>query len=192
PNPTGLNLATSQGSRQLSIEGQAVLGTAQRVVPLAVGVPAAGSYTFTASQLLNLAGVPTYLRDLQTGAVIDLAQQPTYQFTVANASVLNTTRFELVFSPQQALATVPAALTQQVAVYPNPAKTQATIELPQSLSRQPVTAALVDALGRVVRQQVLPAGLAAHVLPLADVAPGVYSLRLSTELGPVTRKLVVE
>jgi hypothetical protein len=151
-----------------------------------------GTYTFTVNQLLNLSGVPVYLRDLQTGAMVDLGQQPSYQFTVATAAALNTTRFELVFSPQQVLATVPVALAQQVAVYPNPARKQATIELPTSLIRQPVTATLVDALGRVVRQQVLPASLAPQQLPLVDVAPGVYSLRLTTELGPVVRKLVVE
>ena len=193
PNTTGLNLATSLATgRQLSIDGQPELGTSQRVVPLAVGVPAAGSYTFIVSQLLNLVGMPVYLRDLQVGTLTDLRQQPSYQFTVASAAALNTTRFELVFSPQQALATVPAALAQQVAVYPNPAKTQVAIELPLSLSRQPVAAALVDALGRVVRAQELPAGSAAHALPLAGVAPGVYALRLTTELGPVVQKLVVE
>jgi hypothetical protein len=192
PNPNGLNLATSQGGRQLSIDGQAMLGTTQRVVRLAVGVPVAGTYTFTVNQLQNFSGVPVYLRDLQTGAMVDLGQQPSYQFTVATAAALNTTRFELVFSPQQVLATVPVALAQQVAVYPNPARKQATIELPTSLIRQPVTATLVDALGRVVRQQVLPASLAPQQLPLVDVAPGVYSLRLTTELGPVVRKLVVE
>jgi len=191
-NSSGLNLATSQGSRQLSIDGQAVLGTGRRAVALAVGVPVAGSYTLMAKQLLNLVGVPVYLHDLQLGTLTDLAQQPSYQFVVANAAGLNTTRFELVFSPQQPLAAVPAALAQQVAVYPNPAKTQVAIELPQGLSRQPVTATLLDALGRVVRQQVLPASVAAQLLPLANVAPGVYSLRLMTELGPVVRKLVVE
>jgi hypothetical protein len=192
PNPSGLNLATSQGGRQFSINGQAVLGTTQRVVALAVGVPTAGVYTFTASRLLNLASVPVYLRDLQTGALIDLGKQATYQFAVATAAALNTTRFELVFSPQQVLATVPAALAQQVAVYPNPARTQATIELPPSLGHQPVAVALVDALGRVVRQQVLPAGLTPQQLPLRGVDPGIYLLRLTTELGPVVRRLVVE
>jgi hypothetical protein len=192
PNPTGLNLSTTQAGRQLSIDGQPELGTAQRVVPLAVGVPAAGTYTFTASQLLNLSTTPVYLRDMQTGALIDLRQQPSYQFTVSNAAALNTTRFALVFSPQQALATAPAALAEQVGLYPNPARTQVSVELPLSLSRQPVAATLLDALGRVVRQQVLPAGLATHALPLADLATGVYSLRLATEKGTVVKKLVVE
>jgi hypothetical protein len=112
PNPSGLNLATTQASQQLSIDGQPELGAAQRVVPLAVGVPAAGVYTFTASQLLNLGTVPTYLRDLQTGALVDLAAQPSYQFTISNAAALTTTRFALVFSPRQVLATAPAALAE--------------------------------------------------------------------------------
>jgi hypothetical protein len=192
PNPTGFNLSTTQAGKQLSIDGQPELGTAQRVVPLAVGVPAAGVYTFTASQLLNLSATPVYLRDLQLGTLTDLRQQPTYQFTVSNASALNTTRFALVFSPQQALATVPAALAEQVGLYPNPARTQVAIELPLSLSRQPVTAALLDALGRVVRTQVLPAGLATHAMPLADLASGMYSLRLATDKGMVVKKLVIE
>ncbi|RZK45804.1 MAG: T9SS type A sorting domain-containing protein, partial [Hymenobacter sp.] len=185
PNTTGLNLSTSLAGRQLAIDGRAPLGTAQRVLPLAVGVPAAGSYTFTATQLLNLSAVPVYLRDLQSGALIDLRQQPSYQFTVSNAAALLTGRFELVFSPQQPLATVPAALAQQVGVYPIPARTQVAIDLPLSLSRQPVQAVLLDGLGRVVRQQVLPAGSTTHTLPLADLAAGVYALRLTTDQGQV-------
>jgi hypothetical protein len=191
-NPTGLNLATTHAGQQLSIDGQPALGTAQHVVPLAVGVPAPGVYTLITSRMLNLATVPVYLRDAQTGALVDLAAQPSYQFTVSNAAAPSTTRFALVFSPQQALATAPVALAEQVALYPNPARMQATIELPASLSRQPVTATLLDALGRVVRQQVLPAGGAAHPLPLAGLTSGVYSLRLATEQGAVVKKLVVE
>jgi hypothetical protein len=193
PNLTGLNLSTSGASGPaLSIDGQPELGSSQRIVPLTVGVPTAGSYTLATSQLLNLSTVPVYLRDRQSGALIDLAQQPTYPFTVSNAAALITGRFELVFSPQQVLATVPAALAQQVSVYPNPANGQVAIELPAALARTAVTATLVDALGRVVRTQVLPAGLATHALPLTDLATGVYALRLSTEAGLLVKKLVVE
>ncbi len=192
-NVTGLKLSTSlTKGDQLSSDGQPELSTSQRIVPLAVGVPTPGVYTFTASQLLNLSTVPVYLRDLQLGTLTDLHQQPTYQFTVGNASALITGRFELVFSPQQALATVPAALAQQVALYPNPARTQVAIELPLSLSHQPVQATLLDALGRVVRQQTLPAGSTTNTLPLNDLASGVYALRLTTNLGQVVKKLVIE
>jgi arabinan endo-1,5-alpha-L-arabinosidase len=192
PNPTGLNLATAAAGQQLAINGQAELGLGQRVVPLALGVPLAGSYTLAATQLLNLSTVPVYLRDLLTGAVVDLTQQSTYHFTIANATSLTQGRFELVFSPQRPLATAPAALAQQVGVYPSPASSAVTLELPAGLSRQAVTLTLVDAVGHVVRQQALPAGLATYQLSLTGVAAGVYSLRLVTELGTVVRKLLVE
>jgi hypothetical protein len=193
-NPSGLNLSTSLSAKQrLSVDGRGLLGTAQQVVPLAVGVPAVGSYSLSAAQLLNLSATPVYLRDLQLGTVTDLRLTPSYQFTVTNASALITNRFELVFSPQKALATVPAALAQQVALYPNPAKKAAFVELPASLGRQAVTASLVDALGRQVRTVTLPAqGALAHQLDLSELATGVYALRLSTSAGVVVKKLVIE
>jgi hypothetical protein len=193
PNTTGLNVSAEAGAQRLAINALPALGTTQVVVPLAVGVPAAGSFSFQAAQLLNLATTPVYLRDKQTGATVDLAQQPSYQFTVSNASALITGRFELVFSPQQPLATATAALSQQVALYPNPAKKAAFVELPASLGRQAVTASLVDALGRVVRTVTLPAkGSVAHALDLSELATGVYALRLSTSAGVVVKKLVIE
>ena len=193
PNTTGLNVSASFGGQQLSIDGRGLLGSAQRVVPLAVGVPAAGSYALAATQLLNLAGVPVYLRDRQTGAVIDLRQQPAYPFTVANASALLTGRFELVFSPQQALATAPAALTQQVALYPNPATGSTSLELPATLSREAIAATLLDAVGRPVRALTLPAqGTQAHLLDLHALPAGVYALQLRTSAGTITKRLTIE
>jgi hypothetical protein len=193
PNPSGLNLSTSIAGQRLSIDGRPAIGTAQRVIPLAVGVPATGAYSLSTAQLVNLDTTPVYLRDLQAGTLTDLRLTPSYQFTVSNASALITNRFELVFSPQQALATVPAALAQQVALYPNPAKKAAFVELPASLGRQAVTATLVDALGRQVRTVSLPAqGALAHQLNLSELATGVYALRLSTSAGVVVKKLVIE
>jgi hypothetical protein len=192
-NTTGLNLSASLPGQQLAIDGLPELGSGQRIVPLAVGVPTPGSYSLTTAQLLNLDTTPVYLRDVQFGTLTDLRLQPSYQFTVSDASVLLTGRFELVFSPQKALATVPAALAQQVALYPNPAKTAAFVELPASLGRQAVTATFVDALGRQLRTVSLPAqGTLAHQLALTELATGVYALRLSTSAGVVVKKLVVE
>jgi hypothetical protein len=192
PNSTGLNVSAETGAQRLAIDALPTLGTATVVVPLTVGVPAAGSFSFNAAQLLNLGTTPVYLRDLLTGAVVDLRAQPRYAFTVSNAAALITGRFELMFSPQAPLATASAALTAQVVVYPNPASKAVFVELPAALSRKAVTAGLVDALGRVVVQRVLPAGLATHTLPLTGLATGVYSLRLQTDAGIVVKKLVVE
>ena len=161
-------------------------------MPLAVGVPAVGSYVLNAAELLNLGTVPTYLRDRQTGAVIDLARQASYQFSVSDASALITGRFELVFSPQAPLATATAALAQQVALYPNPATGSASVELPAQLGRQAVTATLVDAVGREVRTLTLPAqGAVAHTLDLRELPNGVYLLHLHTSAGTLVKKLTV-
>jgi hypothetical protein len=43
-----------------------------------------------------------------------------------------------------------------------------------------------------VRQQMLPAGVSTHTLPLGGLGAGVYALRLTTDLGQVVQKLVVE
>ena len=53
PNPTGLNLSARVGSTPLAIDGLPVFSAA-KVVPLTVGVPAAGIYALAVNQLLNL------------------------------------------------------------------------------------------------------------------------------------------
>jgi len=190
PNTHGLNLSAVAGTQELAIQGLPALGSQQVTVPLQVRVPATGSYTLRAAELANLAGTRAYLRDRQTGALVDLSQQPSYSFTL-NAAYTGV-RFELFFSPQQVLAVAPASLSAQVAVFPNPASKAVFVELPASLGRQAATATLVDALGRTVRAYMLPAGLSTHALPLTEVASGVYSLRVATAQGTVTKKLVVE
>ncbi|MBF9221452.1 LamG-like jellyroll fold domain-containing protein [Hymenobacter ruricola] len=193
-NSSGLNLSsTATTGERLAIEGRPEF-LASTVLPLQVGVPAAGTYTLTAAQLLNLpAGLDAYLRDAQTGQVVNLRTQPSYAFTVSNASALITGRFELVFSAQGVLATAPAALAAQVAVYPNPATATAFVELPAALGRTAVAAELVDALGRAVQTLSLPAqGAAAHRLDLAKLATGVYALHLKTSAGVIVKKLVVQ
>jgi len=192
PNSHGLNVSAEAVTQRLAISALPALGTAPVTVPLTVGVPVPGSYSFRAAQLLNLSTTPVYLRDRQTGAVVDLRTQPSYSFVVSNASALLTGRFELVFSPLAPLATAPAALAAQVGVFPNPARSVASVELPAVLTQQAATVTLLDNLGRVVLTQTLPAGLATHRLPLTRVSTGVYALRLQTKFGLVVKKLVVE
>jgi hypothetical protein len=191
PNTTGLNLASMVGTQQAAVNGLPVMGATSLTVPLFIGLPATGTYTLHAARLLNFGnGEQPYLRDLQLNTLTDLSRTPDYTFTLNAANT--TPRFELVFGPAQVLGTASAALVAQVAVFPNPASKAVFVELPAVMGRKVVTAALLDAVGRVVVQQVLPAGLATHTLPLTGLATGVYSLRLQTEAGVVVKKLVVE
>ena len=76
-------------------------------------------------------------------------------------------------------------------VYPNPTPTgQVTLEL--SGFRSTTQLAVIDALGRVVRAETLPAtaGTVTHSLDLSKVASGVYMLRLTNADGVETRRLV--
>jgi len=78
-------------------------------------------------------------------------------------------------------------------VYPNPTPTgQVTLEL--SGFRSATQLAVIDALGRVVRSEALPAttGVVTHKLNLSGMAPGVYMLRLTNADGVETRRLVRE
>ncbi|MFD2719065.1 T9SS type A sorting domain-containing protein [Hymenobacter monticola] len=78
-------------------------------------------------------------------------------------------------------------------LYPNPTPNgQVTLELTGYRLATQLT--VLDALGRVVSQQLLPAaaGTATHALDLTGVATGVYLLRLSNADGVETRRLVRE
>jgi hypothetical protein len=89
-------------------------------------------------------------------------------------------------------ATVAPHLATQVKLYPNPASQTVFVELPADLRRTAHTAELVDGLGRVVRTQALLAGVRTQQLSLQGLGKGVYTLRVATAQGTVSKKLVVE
>jgi hypothetical protein len=78
-------------------------------------------------------------------------------------------------------------------LYPNPTPNgQVTLELTGYRLATQLT--VLDALGRVIASELLPAtaGTATHALDLTGVATGVYLLRLSNADGVETRRLVRE
>ena len=189
-NSTGLNMSTlTPGGQSMAIDARPV-PTSQLTLPLQVFVPTNGTYTLRADQLRNMGSLNTYLHDMQTGAMINLAQVSSYTFSMVATNL--SPRFELVFSAS-VLATAPAALSQQVSLYPSPTKGAAFVELPASLGGRAIQGTLVDALGRTVRTIALPAqGTAAHKVDVSGLTAGVYALRLNTSAGMVVKRLVIE
>ena len=195
PNPSGLNLS-SGASEHLAIDGQPAF-TAATVLPLQVGVPAAGRYTLAAEALANLpAGLTAYLRDAATGREQALGTGGSYGFDVSasEATALLTGRFTLAFAPAQALAATPAALGQGVSLYPNPARAFTTLRVPAVAGASSVQVELRDVLGQLVLAQTaaLPATGASLTVPTSGLAPGVYVLRLSAGAATATKRLTVE
>ena len=195
-NPTGLNLSSAATSGEaLSIDGRPVFAAAT-VLPLAVGVPAAGTYTLTAATLANLpTGLDAYLRDAQTGQLVNLRTQPAYPFTVttAQASALLTGRFSLQFSAV-ALATAAGLTANEVSVYPNPAHNAFAVQLPGVAGAATVQATLLNALGQVVRRTAaaLPATGTSFTLETANLAAGVYTLRLTAGAVTLAKRVVIQ
>jgi hypothetical protein len=187
PNPSGYYLGTASADAQptgLSIDGRAPLAPATTAtVPLWLSVPA-GSYTLTATSLLNFAAMnntAVQLRDGLTGTVVDLATTPSYSFSVVPGAA-STGRFSLVFGTGAALANTVAAAGPTITLAPNPSE-DGPVEL--TLSGLPATtrsveAILLNTLGQVVGHATLPAtqGATRASLPTRGLAVGVYLVRL--------------
>ncbi|WP_243635886.1 LamG-like jellyroll fold domain-containing protein [Hymenobacter edaphi] len=186
-------LASEFGSHLLlSVNALPTLSLADVTVPLYLRA-AAGSYSLRASELLRLpTGTYAYLRDTETGALIDLQAQPRYAFTLAPLAPTN--RFALLLTQNRVTATTQNAHGQQVGLYPNPAHTQVTLQLPDAMQQQPVTVAVLNALGQQVLTRVLPTARPANALtlPLSGLAKGVYTVCITSSRGPVTKRLIIE
>jgi hypothetical protein len=188
PNTSGLNLAA------LTTDGQALsiqaLPTLAGRVALRVQVPAAGTYSLAAAELLNLAaGTTLVLEDAQTGQRTPLAAVGTaYTFTVAAGDKVDG-RFWLNLTAAGPLATSTGALQTALSVYPNPTHSgQATLLVPAGTAAGQVQ--VLDALGRLVRQQTLAAG-GNTTLKLAGLPAGVYLVRVQAGDEQATRRLIL-
>ena len=195
-NPGAASLFALAGTDELAINGLPLLGTAQVVVPLGFTLAAPGPCTFSVNALANVPPTTAvWLRDAQTGTLTDLRRQPSYAFVATAGSLGSRSRFALVFGPNGALAAASALDAAQVALFPNPARRETTLQVPALPGVKTVSLQLVNALGQVVQARSLPlpaTGLDTR-LDLHGLPTGVYSLRLTAAgIAPITKRLTVE
>ncbi|RYU81001.1 T9SS type A sorting domain-containing protein [Hymenobacter persicinus] len=96
--------------------------------------------------------------------------------------------FLAVLNDPVTLAAKSARALPGLALYPNPARGAATLQLPAGVGSATLT--LLDALGRVVRSGSVTERQ--HELSLAGLAPGLYTLRVQAAGQVATRSLAVE
>ncbi len=175
-----------------------------RAVTLTTCQPSSGLAVF-ATQLFVYAGSCTGLTCV-TSSQLDPTCPRTYLAAATFTAQAGQPYYVLVTNPYGGtgdfaltatcgpLAAADPSLAAQVSVFPNPASQAATVAVPAGLLAQPATLALFNALGQAVRTLAVPAAPAATRLPLdlRGLPTGVYTLRLATGQGPVTKRLVVE
>jgi hypothetical protein len=192
PNTSGLSVSSIVAGEELSVNGLAPLTTAT-TVPLNVTVPAVGSYTLNAASLVNFGpGIQAFLLDTQTGARINLNQQPSYSFR-ATATTLPG-RFSLYFGLAGPLASTSATLAEQVQLFPNPTHGSFTLLLPAGMGQAPVTVKIINQLGQLVAERRVPmtAAGASAGFDVSALSRGVYSLHLSAGRALVVKRVVIE
>jgi hypothetical protein len=183
------------GPASLSIQGLPVL-TQSVALPLGVNAPAAGTFAFTPQRLANFpASTGVYLEDRTTGTLHNLR---TGAYSATLPAGLHTSRFILHLNPQGPLATT-ASLSSAVELqlYPNPATGQASVQVVATGPAKAIGKAQLEvfnALGQRVYQaaQLLATADGLRVkVPTAGLAAGMYTVRLTTASGVLTRKLLI-
>ncbi|MBC7449064.1 MAG: choice-of-anchor D domain-containing protein [Hymenobacteraceae bacterium] len=167
------------------VDGRPVL-TGETEIPLVVSVTRPGTYVLTARELRRFtADQPVLLVDALTGTTQDLRTAPAYRFTTTPAAT--GPRFSLRFGSGRVTGVSTELAAAALSVYPNPSAGNVTVEW---TGAEPLagTVTLTDLLGRTVRTA--PAGAAR--LTFEHLPKGVYSLRVQSTTGPLTRRIVVE
>lgn len=81
---------------------------------------------------------------------------------------------------------------KEVRIYPNPVISKtATVKLEKPFT-QTVSLQVIDITGRVLKYQVLPAGQTMIQLRVHELTAGIYSIRINTAKGMITKTFVVQ
>ena len=177
-------------------QGVLSLPVAPATVPLAFTTTSGGRFELRWDEARIPAGWTASLRDLATGAVVDLQASEAYAFdAAATAATAWTERFELRLASTIVAAEPDADAQLEVGVpTPNPTAGVSRIAVRAARSGRIVTV-VVDALGRTVRvafDAEVAAGAQVQIaVDASGLAPGAYSVRVSGPGLTATRRLVV-
>ena len=182
------------GPESLSIQGLPV-GNQAQALPLGVNAPTAGIFTFTPQRLDNFPATATlFLEDRQTGTWHNL-RTGAYAATLPQG--LSTARFVLHLNAQGPLATTNPRLFAEVQVYPNPVPNAAVAHVVVAGQAPALALAqltLLNSLGQRVYAAAHPTAQAGSVrfdVPTTGLAAGVYTVRITTATGTITRKIML-
>ena len=179
--------ATEVGNTSATLNGTLV--SAGNSENIAVGFALAIVADFTLEDA-GVQNIPATLTDATfSQAVTDLAEGQTYFF---RAYITNEAGTAYGAVETFTLSSLADALANQInaVVYPNPATTQATLQV-EGLT-QDAKIVISDLQGRILSQDQISAGENRYTINVSDMASGVYYIRIVTDAAISTQKLIVE
>lgn len=172
-----------------TVDNQQLVINGMNSVPLNTEIPlefknnASGTFSIRASELnLTDATLDAYLYDHQTGQQQDLSVNPVYNFTLGSAS---TSHFGIVFKSPTSVTAL--QLTDNNTGIYSDANQRIVVNIPDVAKRAQVT--VYNAIGQPVwMQSIFSAGNVLNAL----FTPGIYMVQVDSNLGQITRKLIIK
>ena len=171
---------------QLAIQGRAPLADETEVLlGFDTQINEETTYHISISDIQGpiIENATVYLIDNKSSTVTNLSEED-YEFTAEKGNF--NSRFILQFKSNQELDT--SESLSQIAIFPNPANQLLNITSPSTYLKN---IAVYDLLGRRINEKVGPNNNT-HQLSLKTLNTGIYFVKIDTELGTVTKKLIKE
>lgn len=177
----GVNIYTLVGgSSKMAINVLPFEGE-QMVIPVGFKTQA-GSYTLDLVGIENLMEASVvYLKDNETGSIINLSQNNQYAFVVSADGEYNN-RFELIFTQSITQAqNLKDNLKAAISVYPNPVSVE-KFTLGMANLKGKVKVEMMDVMGKTIFSQTFENQVSAREMKLnKPAAPGKYLLRVTSD-----------
>lgn len=142
--------------------------------------------TVVSTRALNTGEPDDYIFSASAGSInLAAARAGSASFSLAahggSANAVSTANYSVTLSNED-------FVFQDFKMYPNPAKTSTTIELPSNV--QKATVKIYDTLGRVVKNETI--SINQNEINTSELTTGTYMVVLRTDYGNVIKHLIIE
>ena len=179
--------ATNVGNTSATLNGALVNAGESENFTVGFALSTTADFTLETAEVQNITATLTDATFSQS--VTDLVEGQTYFF---RAYITNEAGTAYGAVETFTLSSLADALANQInaVVYPNPATTQATLQV-EGLT-QDAKIVISDLQGRILSEGEMKASATTYTLDLSNLASGVYYIRIVTDVAISTQKLIVE
>ena len=179
--------ATEVGNTSATLNGTLVSAGNSENIAVGFALSTTADFTLEDADVQNITA--TLADNTFSQVVTDLVEGQTYFF---RAYITNEAGTAYGAVETFTLSGLNDAMANQInaVVYPNPATTQATLQV-EGLT-QDAKVVISDLQGRILSQGEIKASATTYTLDLSNLASGVYYIRIVTDAAISTQKLIVE